>query len=898
MKKNIIKVSVFAILIVLSILGIKNLISVKVNNTGINYTEKQAYTVPNVAKDYNVPTGVWYTNKINRFFVPYKGDYQIYCTNRDKSFPFKESWYKSATDGKRYWGEVNELNSDSSIKFTPTEAGYLFADEAYVFSRDNCTSLYKYSTNYTKDEYNTVPATVKNWYIKQNAYWLLNNEECGSYVDRSIIVKETATAWNTGKKTIRKEINDLVSEATNYETYYQNVKDNGGLNAYWMKDSKTATKEYKNNGVVRLGPYKMNYYSLETTGYRFSGVSNMNVEMYLKATNQICNTFKVAGIEMREETKKPIFFKKGNDCISRQNNIWYPRSGEEFYIIINANINNNEINDYNFQVNVNFEYMIASGYEVKCNGKYKSNNDVQPVTVVDAKREIKTEEIKKVTNTTPTGKYKVSIRKIDFSKDENPIGNVKFKISGKVDKTVKANTNGKAYVNSVTITENTLKNDDVYYITENSTKRGYIMFNEKIKLTVTKSKKNGKFSTTAEVKVLDKNGKEVSGNRKNIAKVDIVNDEIIVTIKNTKIEDGSFDLNIKKVSAGTYEKPLSGAEFNIKEWIKNDKTDRWEWEENGKTITAEKKGENGTYALLSNKKINKSGTYNYWITETDAPDDYVGFTGGIKVIVTTGVEQNGNTAKYVVKSVDIKAYKNNTEFNPSPVTLEEIKNEKIINLKMTNIQKGSYDLKINKVNSPDGSLLPGAQFNIKKYAKNTNTNKWEWEKTGKTIPSDDKKIEDGVYNLLSSVTIDKVTTHNYWITETKAPDNYVEFTGGIKVVVTTKIAENNKGIQQYMVDKVDIFAFEDKNPTKERITFKGKNPVTWDQTKKNITLKMTNILEGSYDLKINKISSSSDKPLSGATFKIQKATMNSSGTWTWDNGTTVSTEAKDENGKK
>lgn len=734
MKKNIIKVSVFAILIGLSIFGIKNLISVKVNNTGINYTEKQAYTVPDVAKNYNVPREAWYTNKLNRFFIPYSGRYQIYCTNRDKSFPLEESYYKSATDGKIYYGQVNKLNSGSNITYTPTKDGYLFADEAYVFSRDSCTSWYKYSTDYKSDAYNTVSATVKNWYIKQNAYWLLNNEECGSYVDRSIIVKETATAWNTGKKTIRKEINDLVSEATNYETYYQNVKDNGGLNAYWMKASKTATKEYKNNGVVRLGPYKMNYYSLGTTGYRFSGVSDMNVEIYLKGTNYRVNTFKVAGIEMRGQTKEPNFFKTGDDCISRQNNIWYPKSEEEFYIII-KNINNNEINNYNFQVNVTFEYMIASGYEVKCNGKYKSNNDVQPVTVVDAKREIKTEEIKKVTNTTPTGKYKVYIRKIDFSKDENPIGNVKFKISGKVNNTVKTNTNGKAYVNSVTITENTLGND-VYYITENSTKRGYIMFNEKIKLTVTKSKKNGKFSTTANVQVLDKNGKEVSGDRKNIVKVDIVNDEIIVTIKNTKIEDGSFDLNIKKVSAGTYEKPLSGAEFNIKEWIKNDKTNRWEWEENGKTITAEKKGENGTYTLLSNKKINKSGTYNYWITETDAPDDYVRFTGGIKVIVTTGVKQNGNTAKYVVKSVDIKAYKNNTEFNPSPVTLEEIKNEKIINLKMTNIQKGSYDLKINKVSSSSDESLSGAKFKVQKATKNS-SGTWTWDK-GTTISTEAK----------------------------------------------------------------------------------------------------------------------------------------------------------------
>ena len=91
MKRNIIKVSVFAILIGLLILGIKNLISVKVNNTGINYTEKQAYTVPDVAKDYNVPREAWYTNQLNRFFIPYAGRYQIYCTNRDKSFPLEES---------------------------------------------------------------------------------------------------------------------------------------------------------------------------------------------------------------------------------------------------------------------------------------------------------------------------------------------------------------------------------------------------------------------------------------------------------------------------------------------------------------------------------------------------------------------------------------------------------------------------------------------------------------------------------------------------------------------------------------------------------------------------------------------------------------------------------------
>lgn len=100
------------------------------------------------------------------------------------------------------------------------------------------------------------------------------------------------------------------------------------------------------------------------------------------------------------------------------------------------------------------------------------------------------------------------------------------------------------------------------------------------------------------------------------------------------------------------------------------------------------------------------------------------------------MKQNGNTAKYVVKSVDIKAYKNNTEFNPSPVTLEEIKNEKIINLKMTNIQKGSYDLKINKVSSSSDESLSGAKFKVQKATKNS-SGTWTWDK-GTTISTEAK----------------------------------------------------------------------------------------------------------------------------------------------------------------
>ena len=825
MKRNIIKVSVFAILIGLLILGIKNLISVKVNNTGINYTEKQAYTVPDVAKDYNVPREAWYTNQLNRFFIPYAGRYQIYCTNRDKSFPLEESYYKSATDGKIYYGQVNKLNSGSNITYTPTKAGYLSADEAYVFSRDSCTSWYKYSTDYKSDAYNTVSATVKNWYIKQNAYWLLNNEECGSYVDRSIIVNDNGktTKWNTGT-TIKSEIYKLVNEATNYYTYHEKVKDNG-LNPTWI--STNVKKEYK-NGEVILGPYKMSYYSLGTNGYRFSGVSDMEVITY--ANGQQFGSAKVKSIKMKGKNKSPKYFEPGDDYISRQNDIWYPDSGEEFYVIISGT---SDIDKIDFQLDVTFKYMIASGYEVRCKGKYGSNNDVQPVTVVDAKREIKSEKIKKITDTTLTGKYKVYIRKIDFSKDENPIGNVKFNISGKVNKTVKTNTNGKAYVNSVTITKSTLGND-VYYITENSAKSGYIKFDEKIKLTVTKSEKNGKFSASAKVVVLDENDKEASESRKSIAKVEIANDEITVTIKNTKIEDGSFNLNIKKVSAGTSEEPKSGAYFNIKKWVEiNTTTHEWDWEKNGKTIKTEKEGEKGVYNLLRNVTIDKATTLYYWITETQAPTNYAKFTGGIKVVVTTGVKQNGNKAKYVVKSVSIIAFdKNNKKLDPSPVTNEGTGNETTINLKMTNIQKGSYDLKLNKVSSTNSSdPLSGAVFKIEKK-ENGN-----WKQIKLTTTN-----SNGECTLLNNEKITNLNDDEYKITETTAPYGFVKFDGSIEVKVPKKI-DMTEG--KYVIDNITL-TVKDKNGNK--IT--KNSPVSKNQKDGTITLTMKN--EPQYDLALRK----------------------------------------------
>ena len=53
-----------------------------------------------------------------------------------------------------------------------------------------------------------------------------------------------------------------------------------------------------------------------------------------------------------------------------------------------------------------------------------------------------------------------------------------------------------------------------------------------------------------------------------------------------------------------------------------------------------------------------------------------------------------------------------------------------------------------------------------------------------------------------------------------------------------------------MVDSVEIKAYEDRDPTKTRVDFKGKNPVTWDTKEATITLKMKN--KPQYDLALRK----------------------------------------------
>ena len=391
-------------------------------------------------------------------------------------------------------------------------------------------------------------------------------------------------------------------------------------------------------------------------------------------------------------------------------------------------------------------------------------------------------------------------------------------------------------------------------------------------------------------------------NQQNLITVDAIRSvyEQGLDLKSKKItiDNGSYNINLKKVEETTG-KPLSGATFTIQKKTKNSKTGKFG--EYG-SVTRVTTGTDGIINIADEKitKSNYNNTVRYKIVEETPPSMHKKHDQSILVDVTKKLDKaNG---RYEVDSVVV--YDGLVQMkegdSKKPVTYQTTPRGGNTNIKVTvsnpKVASGKFDLNLKKITAGTTSTkLHGAKFIIKDE-NNTSTEITEQK---------DKNGGTGNYNLLKDQSIEKVGTYTYYITEKQAPTNpsaCVKFTGKIKVEVKTgigTITKNDKTTYKYIVESVNVKAFDSNNNE-----LKGNNsPVSETHTPNGdkectINLKMTNILEGSYDLKINKISSSSGEPLSGATFKIQKATMNSSGTWTWDNGTTVSTEAKDENGKK
>ena len=682
MKKIVKNIILLITFISLFIAGIYFLVNTSISNNQLSDIEKMAYTVPNTG--YHVLTKEWSITKLNRFFIPYYSDssYAIYCMDREVEFPCNYGTYLG-TDGNKYDGSLISLSK--KVTFKPSSSSILSPSQAYIFSKNKSTSTYGYTTNYTSSEYNVVSKEVREWYVKQNAYWKLIGQKYGTYVGYPVKVTDNGktTTWNTGT-TIKSEIDQLYNESLDYYAYHNKVTADNGLDPYWIKASKDATKEYK-NGKTILGPYKMSYYSASFDGYSFSGISDMKVVK--KGGNNNSGNSKIESIKIirngKEQSKAPVFFTPNSEYISRQTNLWFPSSYEEFYVVIDGT----NYDDVDLQLDVTFSYMTAEGYRVNFKGYVDGTKEVQPVNSADAKRTIKTQSIKNKDVISNEGNYKLYVCKED--EKGNKLSNAKFKIEGTVNKDVITNGNGKANITNYKITDSNYKDVDTYTITEISSPTGYIKLNEKIKVEVHKIQlPTGDYQATYSLVVLDKNN-NADASKQNIAYSSIENDVITITIKNHAIKSGEYSLDIKKVSSEDANKVLQGAEFNIEKWDSAKK----QWVKHGTTAVT---GSNGktTITKQSITTSNYRSSDYYRITEISAPAGYTLFDGQISIKVVKKIDESAG--KYVIdmdKTIVTAKDKNGKEITEnSPVSVD--KKDGTVSITMKN--EPSYDLALRK----------------------------------------------------------------------------------------------------------------------------------------------------------------------------------------------------------
>ena len=682
MKKIVKNIILLITFISLFIAGIYFLVNTSISNNQLSDIEKMAYTVPNTG--YHVLTKEWSITKLNRFFIPYYSDssYAIYCMDREVEFPCDYGTYLG-TDGNKYDGSLISLSK--KVTFKPYSSSILSPSQAYIFSKNKSTSTYGYTTNYTSSEYNVVSKEVREWYVKQNAYWKLIGQKYGTYVGYPVKVTDNGktTTWNTGT-TIKSEIDQLYNESLDYYAYHNKVTADNGLDPYWIKASKDATKEYK-NGKTILGPYKMSYYSASFDGYSFSGISDMKVVK--KGGNNNSGNSKIESIKIirngKEQSKAPVFFTPNSEYISRQTNLWFPSSYEEFYVVIDGT----NYDDVDLQLDVTFSYMTAEGYRVNFKGYVDGTKEVQPVNSADAKRTIKTQSIKNKDVISNEGNYKLYVCKED--EKGNKLSNAKFKIEGTVNKDVITNGNGKANITNYKITDSNYEDVDTYTITEISSPTGYIKLNEKIKVEVHKIQlPTGDYQATYSLVVLDKNN-NADESKQNIAYSSIENDVITITIKNHAIKSGEYSLDIKKVSSEDANKVLQGAEFNIEKWDSAKK----QWVKHGTTAVT---GSNGktTITKQSITTSNYRSSDYYRITEISAPAGYTLFDGQISIKVVKKIDESAG--KYVIdmdKTIVTAKDKNGKEITEnSPVSVD--KKDGTVSITMKN--EPSYDLALRK----------------------------------------------------------------------------------------------------------------------------------------------------------------------------------------------------------
>ena len=677
---------------------------------------------------------------------------------------------------------------------------------------------------------------------------------------------------------------NILTEAKEYATYADKIDKYDGLNASILEYKNAKISSYS-NGDMKCGPYKISYnyqtiyYTNEKDELKVgtcSGISGIDIHINFEDGTQSTVQPKSVIMDNSEYIIKNgpwnYFNPNANTGIdtSEWNNIdKVLTQGKKFELKFDKQAKQIK----SISIKIKFKYMLAEGNYTKYNGvsysvvskKNKNGTMVlterkyrrQDIISMDAVRKTYSEELEIPMPEVSNGRYIIKIKK----EDDNGkyVNGAKFKriINGNANNRTytTGNENGTVIIVNQKIDKNNLNTTDIIDITEYSVPTGYIKYPGTIRAVITKKTSNNKYVVNG-VTVTAINGKDLFTASSSTSPVKYTKSDnngtttITITVENPKIESGEFILNLQKISAGTTNSSLHGAIFNIKENKNDTRPDITEETKNGKGT--------GNYKLLT-QTINKAGTYSYDITEKNAPDGYAGFTGKIQVKIDTVVDtinkNNKIKYKYKVNSVTATAYDSDgipLIGDESPILKPETNSNKTtITLKMTNIQKGSYDLKINKLSSSSDESLPGAKFKIQKATMNS-SGTWTWD-NGTEI----SKNANGIYTLKGNVEITEAEPFDcYWITETQAPYGYNKFTGGIRVQVNKKIEKNKAGIQQYMVDNVEITAYGESDPTvniadrRETKLPDNKNPVTWDTKEATITLKMKN--EPQYDLALRK----------------------------------------------
>ena len=573
MKNKFIKISLAILISALTIFGIYNLTKNEELISNIF-----ASPVEQLADNSNFPDE-FTVSELNRFFVPYKGDYHIYCDNRSTSFLTQTAdWYR----GGSY--PITKLTKSITYKKSSGNSWENITENqkkqaAYIFSVNDATGSYSSYTNGFNSlsdadkfaQFNKFPSSLVDWYTKQQAYWLIRGQGWGTW---ATVIKNNRTELNWNASTghfqdvdmvngeangkVVQEVKKLVTEASMYNEYANNGSQTLKLNT-------TEPTVTKSNGV-----YTVSQLNVIHTGYtktvgnntiNFSGISGIYVEYYNKNGTKVGEN-KISTYTQANSQRTAKYFSASGEKIDRNSEIMYPKSGENFSIKFNdpnkgkTSKDNNWVT--NFKIRVEFEYMTAEYNMKHYVGTYTgSKENAQPVYIVNSNR-----KLQKLTETI--------------------------------------------------------------------------------------------------------NGGDI-------------------------IEEGKYDLDIKKVSSSNTDVALSGARFNLYKYRNN------KWETISTNIF---NNTNGVYNLTS-VKVSNANTEYYWITEIAAPSGYERFTGGIKVRVEKELGTNTNGVKqYMVKAISITAYKNadpNAKTNnvvTPPMTSTISKDKTTITLIMEN--EPSYDLALRK----------------------------------------------------------------------------------------------------------------------------------------------------------------------------------------------------------